>query len=400
MSGKIADIEVITLRYEYPPGKGFYFSGGYCSGRLSCLVRVQTDDGIEGVGSVYSHPGLVRAIIEEHLRDMLVGEDADDIEGLWKKAYVVTRWYGRRGVAISALGGIDVALWDIRGKKAGRPIHRLLNSNHDTLPVYASALLWQDNLAELERQAEAHLAKGFRAMKMRLGRNYVYDCSAMEMVHNVIGPKNRLMIEGNTRYSLEQALHLAPELRRHQIYWFEEPFPPEEPEKLLELRRSLRVPLAAGENEFGLQGFRELIDSGVVDIVQPDCSRAGGLTECRRIALWASAKGFHVATHTWSDAVALVANMHLLASLPNGLMVEFDRTGNALIDELLAEPLRISDGEVSLPKGPGLGISLNSDALKRYTWPRTAPIPPGNYSDLVFGRAGYTPAAPYDGQPA
>jgi D-galactarolactone cycloisomerase len=145
----------------------------------------------------------------------------------------------------------------------------------------------------------------------------------------------------------------------------------------------------------GLQGFRELIDAGAVDIVQPDCSRSGGITECRRIGLAAAERGLRVATHTWSDAVALVANMHLIASLPNGITVEVDRTGNPFIDDLLVEPLVVRGGEIALPTGPGLGIELDEDLVDRYTLPPGAPIPDGNYADMVFGRGQYVALAPY-----
>jgi len=393
---KISDIEVLTLRFEYPPNKGFWFAGGYCDARLSCLVKVHTDKGITGIGSVYSHPNLVRQIVEGHLRDMLIGEDPREVEALWEQNYVITRWYGRKGVALSALGGVDTALWDIRGKLEGKPIYQLLGGNRDRVPAYASALLWKEDVSELGDEAARHLADGFNAMKMRLGRNFEYDCSALQTVRRVIGQQSRLMIEGNARYTLEQAVRIAPEFRSHNIFWLEEPFPPEYPERFRALRPQVGIPLAAGENEFGVQGFRELIETPIVDIVQPDCSRAGGITECRRIGQLAAQHGLQVATHTWSDAVALVANMHLVASLPSGLTVEIDRTRNALIDDLLAEPLRLVAGELVLTRAPGLGVELNEKALARYILPKEERIPDGVYSDMVFGRGSYTPASPYE----
>jgi L-alanine-DL-glutamate epimerase-like enolase superfamily enzyme len=393
---KISDIEVIALRVEYPLGKGFWFSGGYCDARLSCLVRVYTDAGVTGLGSIYSHPELVRNIVEGHLRDLLIGEDPLQVESLWERNYTMTRWYGRKGVAVSALGGVDTALWDIRGKVARKPIHHLLGGERDQVPAYASALLWKDDPSDLGREAIRYLEDGFLGMKMRLGRNYEYDCAALDVVRKAIGSQHRLMIEGNARYSLAQAERIAPEFRTRDIFWLEEPFPPERPEDFLALRPKLAIPLAAGENEFGVQGFRELIDNGIVDIVQPDCSRAGGITECRRIGLLAAKHDLLVATHSWSDAVALVANMHLIASLPNGLTVEIDRTGNPLVDELLTEPLKVVDGKVALPKGPGLGVELDEQTLTRYTMPRGERIPPGIYSDMVFGSGNYKPAGPYE----
>ena len=393
---KITKIEVISLRYEYPAGQGFQFSGGYCNGRLSCLVFVHTDAGLTGVGSVYSHPSLVTSIIEDHLQPVLLHEDPLQVELLWDRCYRLTRWYGRKGVAISALGGIDIALWDIRGKAVGKPIFELLGGKRPYVPAYASALLWKDDPAELGREAARHVAEGFHGVKMRLGRSHEYDRLAVRTVRETIGPHNRLLIEGNARYNLSQAERIAVDYRAAGVFWLEEPFPPEDIDSYLALRPNVGLPLAAGENEFGVQGFRELLDRRIVDIVQPDCSRTGGITACRRIGELAAHYGLRVATHSWSDAVAIVANMHVIASLENGITVEIDRTGNSLIDELLVTPLRVLDGEVAVPHGPGLGIELNPAALERFRMPKGAPLPDGNYSDMVFGRDYFTPAGPYD----
>lgn len=394
---RIRDIQTTTLRFAYAPGEGFHYAGGYCTARVSTLVRVLTDTDHVGLGSVYSHPDLVRTIIENQLRPLLIGEDAADVEALWERSYSVTRWYGRKGAAVSALGGIDMALWDLRGKAAGLPLYQLLGARRHTVPVYASALLWKRDAAALCEEAGRHLDRGFRAMKMRLGRHYDYDLAALRQVRETIGAAPRLMIEGNARYPLAQAQRLAPAFRQANIFWLEEPFLPETPQLFAELRPHLAgIPLAAGENEFGRQGFAELIDGRVVDIVQPDACRCGGITESLRIARHAAAQGLRVAPHTWSDAVALTANMHVLASLDHGLTVEMDQTGNPLIEKLLSTPWQLHDGELALPQLPGLGITLDEDTVERYSLPPGASIPEGNYSDMVFGPQFYAPAPPYE----
>lgn len=393
---KIRDIEVINLCYLYPPEQQFDFAGGRCTGRLSSLVRVSTDTGLTGIGSVYSHPTLTRHIIDHQLRDLLTGQDPLDIERLWQRCYGVTRWYGRKGVALSALGGIDIALWDIRGKAAGKPIYQILGPHRHKVPVYASGLLWKHDVSELRREAQRHLARGFRAMKMRLGRNYDYDSAALASVRETIGPHSRLMIDGNARYPLDQARRLAPEFQAAAIFWLEEPFLPENPDDFRALRPSLgNIPLAAGENEFGLQGFRELIDGNVVDIVQPDACRTGGVTESLRVAALAAQQNLRVAPHTWSDAVALAANMHVVASLPNAITVEMDQTANPMIDSLLRHNFRLVDGELEMPQSPGLGIELDETVVDRLRLPSGANAPDGNYSDMVFGAPYFTPAGPY-----
>ena len=394
---KITDIEVVNLYYEYPRERRFRYAGGVATGRLTSLVRVKTDEGIEGIGSTYSHPDLVRSVVEGNLRDLLAGNDPTESEALWSKMYRITRWYGRKGAAMSALGAVDTALWDIRGKVLGRPIYELLGARRDSVPAYASALLWKEDLGELAAEAAQYVREGYRAAKMRLGRNWDYDCGAVRAVRDAVGPEVRVLVDGSMRYSLSDALRLARELEALDVFWFEEPFPPEEIDRFVALRSQVNVPLAAGENEFGLQGFGELIHSGAVDIVQPDCSRSGGMTECHRIGMAAAKAGLRVATHTWSDAVAVVANMHLIASLPTGITVEVDRTGNPFIDDLLTRPLVVQEGEIALPTGPGLGIALDEDVVDRYTLAPDAPIPDGNYADMVFGRAHYTASPPYKG---
>ncbi len=392
---RIDNVEVVNLRQSLPSGRSFRAPCGISTGRVTSLVRVSTDTGITGLGSVYSHPDLVRVVVEGQLRDILIGKDPLEVERLWDIGYGLTRWYGRKGAAVSALGGVDVALWDIRGKVSGKPIYELLRGERSRVPAYASAMTWRDDPTTLTAEAQRHLENGFRAMKMRIGQNYEYDSAAVRMVREAIGPDRRLMVDANARFNLAQAQRLAPQLSALQVFWLEEPFLPEDLDSFSTLHSQVAVPLAAGENEFGVQGFRELIGRGLVDIVQPDCSRAGGITECYRIGLLAHEHGLRVATHTWSDAVALVANLHLVASLPNGLMVEIDQTGNELINNLLAEPLRLVDGNVLVPEGPGLGIELNADAVERYTVPRGVPVADGNYSDMVFGRDYYQPAPPY-----
>ncbi len=382
---RIQDIQVVNLQFEYAPGQRFRYAGGTCTGRLTSLVEVRTDAGVSGIGSVYSHPDLVRLIVESHLRPALIGENPLDTEQIWDRCYRLTRWYGRKGAAISALGGIDIALWDIRGKVEGKRVCDLLGPARDRVPAYASALLWKRAPGALAEEARLHVEAGFQAMKMRLGKAPAYDRKALRAVRESVGPDVRLMVDGNARYTLDEARSMAPRLRRAGTFWLEEPFAPEAPDLFRALAPDLAgIPLAAGENEFGLQGFRELIDQGVVQVVQPDCCRCGGLTEAARIAGHAAQRGMPFAPHTWSDAVALVANMHLVAAIPSGLTVEVDRTGNPFIDDLLLGGLPVEHGRAVVPQGPGLGIRLNPDVVSRYTVPRGDPTPPGNYSDMVF----------------
>jgi D-galactarolactone cycloisomerase len=393
---KIEHIEAINLRFDYPAGVGFRYAGGQVTSRVTTVIRVHTDGPEVGIGAAYSHPDLVKLIVERNLAPHLLGRDPTDVEDLWELMYGLTRWYGRKGAAVSALGGLDIAFWDLRGKAAQKPLWQLLGAERDWSPAYASGLFWTDDVRELEREAAQHVANGFRRVKMRLGRNAEYDLAALDAALRGAGEGNEVIVDGSHRYSLERAEWMGGELAARKVYWFEEPFPPEEIDSYVALRPRIEVPLAAGENDFGVQGFREVIRAGSLDVVQPDACRAGGISECIKIGQLALEAGLTVATHTWSDAVALIANAHFIASLPNGLTVEVDQTGNPFVEELLVDPLRIEDGRLALGDRPGLGIELNEDTLSRLNADYGELMKDGNYSDLIFGRAHYSVAPPYE----
>jgi len=381
---RIDHIEVLNLRFEYPSERQFRYAGGICTARLTTLVRVHTDTGHVGTGAVYTHPGLATLVIKGQFEPMLRGRDPRDVESLWREMYLLTRWYGRKGAAHSALGALDIAFWDLRGQALGKPVRELLGGGKSSVPAYASSLLWKDSVKELAQEAEGHLARGFRRMKMRLGRGEDYDVPAIQAVRRAIGPDNDFMADGSMRYTVAQARKVAAVLRENRAFWFEEPFEPEDIDSYAAMRGTVGVLLAAGENEFGLPGFRELIHRKTVDIVQADASRCGGITEAWLSARAAADAGLLFAPHTWSDAVAVVANAHVVAAVPNGLTVEVDQTGNPFIEELLTEPLSIRNGMLQLSDRPGLGITLNEKTVERYRLADPLAIPAGNYSDMVF----------------
>lgn len=389
---KIDRLETIHLCFEYD--EGFTYAGGTCSARVTTLVLVHTDTGAVGIGSGYSHPGLMELVLQHQLAPFLQGEDPTQVEALWEKMYRITRWYGRKGAAMTAVGALDTALWDLRGQAAGQPVWRLLGGQQSTCPAYASALLWND-VDKLAAEAARHIENGFRRVKMRLGRSSEYDVAAVQAVRQAIGPDNDMLVDGSMRYNDQTAREMAAQLETHSAFWFEEPFEPENLEAFTSLRRDVQVPLAAGENEFGLQGFQELIRNQAVDIVQPDASRCGGITEVKRVADAAQAAGLRVATHSWSDALAIVANAHVISNAPNGITVEVDQTGNPLVEQLLNEPLDITDGQLALSDAPGLGVSLNQAVIESHRLSDPFNLANGSYSDMVFGPDFYRPAGPY-----
>lgn len=392
---KIDHIEAINLAYNYPDTDKFQYGGGVCDGRLTTLILIHTDNGQVGIGSVYSHPGLIYLIVRDQLDPLLRGEDPTDVDRLWERMYGLTRWYGRKGVAMSAIGGVDTALWDLRGKALGKPVWKLLGGKLAGCPAYASGLLWKDNISDLADEAVTYIDRGFRRVKMRLARSEEYDMAAVQEVRKAIGPDNDVIIDASMRYHPDLARRMGKFFAQQGVFWYEEPFAPENIDAFVALHREVEIPLAAGENEFGLQGFRELIRAGAVDIVQPDASRCGGISEVWKVAKLAQEYSMRFVTHSWSDAVAIIANAQVVSAMPNGISVEIDQMNNPFVNDLLDEPLSITEGLLKLSDAPGLGISLNTDVVERLRMTDPLCMPDGVFSDMMFGKDNIPDVLPY-----
>ncbi len=398
---KIERIECMNLRFEYEKSKQFRYSGGLCTARVTSLVRVHTSDGRVGIGSCYAQPALTYLIVKKHLEPLLCGQDAGDIQRVWDLMYGQTLWYGRKGVAMSSLGAIDVALWDLKGKREGKPVWELLGGQgvvERGVPAYASGLLWKETPEQAAEEATMHVARGFKRMKMRMGKSESYDTAAVKAVRKAVGPKVDVMVDAGMRYHPVLAQRVGRTLKECGVFWFEEPFEPGDYagfKKLGEMGGA-GVSIAAGENEFGVDGFAELMATGGVDIVQADVSRAGGISVVHAVAKMALAKGLRIAPHTWSDAVAVMANAHCVGAATNGVTVEVDQTGNPFIEKLLVEPLEIKNGVLKMSKKPGLGVEVDEAVVKQYAMADPLEMPSGRYSDLTFGGEFLTPAGVYE----
>ena len=387
---QIADVRTIPLSYRC--AKPYASAAGMITARHALLVEIETDDGRIGLGEAGSAGGPLastQVVVEQELKPLLLGEDPLRIEYLWQKMFQRTRQHGRRGIVMHAISGIDIALWDLAGKVAGLPLYRLFGAYRDRVEAYASGGFYQEGkgVAGLVQEAELAVAQGYRAMKMKVGRNPSTQSNLREMlahhdqcvatleedltrvaaVRQALGPDAKLMVDINCAWSPALAIQMGHAMAPYNLYWIEEPVATDDIRGSAEVARSLGTAVAGYETEVGLYGFRELIVQGAVDIVQPDLVWAGGFTECRRIAALAHAYNLMVAPHAFSSAILLVASMHLLASIPNGLLLEFDQNPHALRDELLKEPVRLgADGCVALPDRPGLGIELDPAAVARY----------------------------------
>ena len=384
---KIVDVRTIPLSYRCEPPYGS--AGGMQARRGSLLVEIETDDRVIGIGEAGVGGGATQAAIDKLLRPMLVGEDPLLIEGLWQKMFARTRQYGRRGVVMNAISGIDIALWDIAGKVAKLPLYRLFGACRDRVEAYASGGFYQEgkSVDDLAGEAEGYRVRGFKGMKMKVGRNpstgshlrHLVDCAELcevdpeediarvAAVRRALGPHAKLMVDVNCAWSPSFAIEMGRALEPCKLYWIEEPVATDDIDGSAQVAAALATPVAGYETEIGLYGFRELITRGAVDIVQPDLAWAGGFSECRRIAALAQAHHLMVAPHSFAGAVLLAASLHFIASIPNGLVLEFDQNPNALRDELLKEPIRIdNDGMIKLSERPGLGIELDTAVVERY----------------------------------
>src|SRR5438067_1198988 len=384
---KIAAIRTIALSAPVDPP--YASAAGVQARRGGLLVEVETDSGIVGIGEAGLGGGATASVIEKDLAPMLVGEDPLLIEGLWQRMFVRTRQYGRRGVVMQAISGIDIALWDIAGKIAKMPVYQLLGACRDRVEAYASGGFYQEGkgVDGIAGEAEGYRARGFKGMKMKVGRNPSTqthlrqligeaefcevdpseDLARVAAVRQALGPDAKLMVDVNCAWSPDFAIEMGRAMEPQKLYWIEEPVATDDIDGSARVADALATPISGYETENGLYGFRQLIDRGAVDIVQPDIAWSGGFSEGRRIAAYAQAHHKMVAPHAFAGAVLLVASLHFAAAIPNGLLLEWDQNPNGLRDDLLKEPLRLEpDGTVMLPERPGLGIELDRAAIDRY----------------------------------
>jgi L-rhamnonate dehydratase len=368
---RITDVEAIVLRQPE-------IDEGIADGSQDDLVvRVHTDEGIVGIGEVDSSPEVCKAIIEARgshkialgLRELLIGEDPAD-EALWDKMYRGVIFYGRRGAAIHAISGIDIALWDIRGQAAGKPVCELLGVVvHDRIRAYASRLM-PDTADEVTAAVEELKGSHFTAIKLGwgpLGQDPAHDVELARAAKAAAGDGVEILIDAGLGYRADAvaATRVARELEALGIYWLEEPFEPDEYEAYAELSDGVDIPIAAGEQDVTTWGFRELIDRGHVDILQPDVTRCGGITETLRIAKLGAERGLKTVPHAWKSGIIKAASLHVNAVLPDALFQEYCVADTPINTRLTHELLPVeSDGCVAVPTAPGLGVTLNDDVLQ------------------------------------
>jgi L-rhamnonate dehydratase len=370
---KITDVEAIILRQPA-------LNDGIADGSQDDLViKVTTDEGIVGVGEVDSAPEAVQALVRRRsshaiagsLHDLLVGEDPRDVERLWQKMYRGLIYIGRRGIALHALSGIDIALWDIKGKAEGKPVHELLGgAKRESVRAYASMLM-PDTPEETAERVAALCDDGFTAVKLGwgiLGQDPKHDVKLAAAAKDAAGDCE-IMIDAGLGYvaDAKTATEVARELEQLGIFWLEEPFEPDEYEAYAELADGVDIRIAAGEQDTTVWGFRELIDRGHVDLVQPDVTRCGGITELLRIAELARGRGVETVPHAWKSGIIKAASLQCNAVLPDALFQEYCISDTPINQTLTRERLPLeAGGVVRIPTAPGIGVTLDDEVVERY----------------------------------
>lgn len=368
----IERIDVAGLRGATPPGGWTQELAPEDS--VHALVFVHTSDGLTGVGSVYSSADLVRAAVAV-LEPLCIGESALEPERVSERLHQHTFWLGRGGSLTHAISGIDLALWDLLGKATGQPVARLLGGCYrERVRPYASLLMEEPE--PLREHLHELAAEGFTAFKIGWGPfgrvSDRLDESIVAAARDAVGPNAQLMVDaggsdGHWPNGYKWALRASEMLAGYGVAWFEEPLAPDALEDYAELRRHAPVRIAAGEVLTRRQSFLPWLTGRALDVVQPDVTKVGGLSEQRRIAWTAQDHGVAYVGHGWNTAIGLAADLQLASALPNVELVEY-KTGSAYIDELASGGFALDgDGMLAVPTAPGLGVELDHDALARYS---------------------------------
>jgi L-alanine-DL-glutamate epimerase-like enolase superfamily enzyme len=338
------------------------------------LVEIFTDDGHVGVGNAALSPQATKEVVDLYLKPLLIGQDPWDIERLWQHMYRKTMAFGRKGIGMVAISAVDIALWDILGKSAKQPVYRLLGGRTKTrIPVYASRL-YSVELSELAREAKSYKDEGYQAMKLRFGwgpadgaRGIERNLELVRTVRDSVGDGIDIMADAYMGWTLDYAKRMLPLLEPFRLRWLEEPVIPDEVHGYAELKSSGRIPIAGGEHEFTLYGFRDLLQARALDYIQFDTNRVGGITQARKIAAMAEAYSVPVIPHAGQ-----MHNYHVVMASLNSPMAEYFpvvdvEVGNELFWYIFRGEPKAEGGNIDLDDNvPGLGLSINEAGLDRF----------------------------------
>ncbi|MCS7115936.1 MAG: mandelate racemase/muconate lactonizing enzyme family protein [Nitrososphaerota archaeon] len=379
---KIVDILVYPLYAEAKGAISGYLPYGdelskkVRKGYSACFVKVVSDEGLFGYGESLTRevPQATAKIIEKLIKPIIIGKDPLEIEVLWEMIFSALKTRGHyKGYFIEAMSGVDIALWDLKGKYLKQPVHMLLGGKfRSELKAYASSILF-DKPENMARRAREWVDEGHDQIKVKVGMGVERDIMNLRAIRREVGNGVEIMVDANSAYNFTKALRLGKVLESMEISWFEEPVPPYDLEGYKQLKRKLDVPICAGESHFTRYDFKELIMNEAIDIVQPDISRAGGITECMKIANLARTFNLPYTPHIGlSGAGCRAASIQLSASLPEDTFLTYEiydikESPNPLANEILHSPIEIfSKGHIKVVDEIGLGLKVNEERLKLY----------------------------------
>jgi len=363
---KITEIKVFLLQKKL--SSTMRISRGGFDVRNHTIVEVHTDEGITGLGEGVGNAHLVKAILECQIGDLAIGLDPFNIEIVRKTLIDSQVYFEQKGSAICAASAIEMACWDIKGKALNIPVYQLLGGLYqEKLEPYASDVYWEENLDDMARNAIRIKELGFKTIKAHVGfKSPSVDLERVKVLRDAIGSEINLMIDLNAGYNNFDAYKASLLWEQFNLTWLEEPLNPNHSSALGDLRSKTNVPIAAGENEFRLYGFKELFDKKAVDVAMPDIGRVGGIQETKNICTLAESYGISVSPHNFSSGILLAATIHLMASTPNIILLEMDTSNNAVYEDLLIEPIEFIDGMVKISNQPGLGVVLRKETIEQY----------------------------------
>jgi D-galactarolactone cycloisomerase len=373
----IRDIALTALEYRLPGGRAYGMARGLTDRRSAGIIVLTTEDGIEGIGESWGPPSVTRAYLAL-LRDYFIGTSIFAQHAVAQTILAKHYHLGTRNQLMALLSGIDIAALDAIGKRFGVSVADLLGGRLRTqVPVYASGgylTAEDDQDAALARQLEVVADGGFSGFKIKLGRNPAEDAARCALARRILGDRPLLMVDANGNYTVDAARASMRAISEYDVHWYEEPLAPEDWPGYAELRDA-PIPVATGEALYALFDFRRLIDGRLARIVQPDLSLCGGFHVGQIAAALCGAEHLRLSPHVWGSGVGLAAAAHFVAALPSyphthnvpfPVLIEYDVGDNALRDSVLSEPLDYRDGLLSVPEGPGLGVSLHPDVERRF----------------------------------
>lgn len=379
---KIECIRTYHLRCQLD--QPFGFSQWYYGQRNVLIIEVVSDQGVSGWGECYGPADVTQGCVEKFYAPRIIGMNPIATDAIWQHMWRASLDFARGGVMMGAMSGIDMALWDLKGKLLGQSVSELMGGRlRDKVTCYATGMYYVDQpeeqlLETLVEEGVGYANQGFEAMKIKVGKNLRFDERFSIALREAL-PNTELMADSNHAYDLPEAIRMGRVLDELNFRWFEEPLSPEFNHQFRQLQDKLDLPLATGECEQTRFGFRRLIETGGVQILQPDLAYCGGPSEALKIRAMASASGINCVAHVWGTQLNLAAGTHFLAtgySEPGRLeektlLLEYDRTENPLRDNIYSEMIDVTQGKATVPTSPGLGVTIDTQAMQEFLVTKT-----------------------------